>query len=422
VTVVVADNFNTLTAGTALNGRTPSTSAGFNWTVRNGTNIKGATGGGSLHCGADGGGNPDQCAVNTGVVDQKVTATILSAGDNEGHIMARGSAGGSAPNCYLYRFRTTTNIRQVRRRDAGVMTTLDFANMPSNTAAGDVMALEVSGTGATVTIKTYRNGVQVGSDVTDSSASRKTSGTFAGLESVGGAPNYDDFEVDDLVVGGGTGVSFDAPSVLLQLDAYAGLIAAGKSIAADAILLQITANDSQGAAGKSVNADAASITATANDGTAAGGTSVFADSASLTFTANEPTVACGVSVTTDSVLLVITAYAPSTGSGVNVTAAAIALAITANDGTVAAGKSINAPATTLTTTANDAAVRTGASVTADAAQITTTAHSVTVYCNNILADAVLLTITAHDASVFAQLTPPPPSQGIIYPWRFGVRR
>jgi hypothetical protein len=35
---------------------------------------------------------------------------------------------------------------------------------------------------------------------------------------------------------------------------------------------------------------------------------------------------------------------------------------------------------------------------------------------------VLLTITAHDASVFAQLTPPPPSQGIIYPWRFGVRR
>lgn len=215
MTIVVEDNFDTLGEAVSLSGRTPSpTTAGFNWTVRNGTNIEGATGGGALKVAADGGGNPDQCGVDTGTVEQKVTATITNTTDSEGQISSRGSGGGQPANCYYYRFRTTTNVRQLRRRDSGVNTTLDATNMPSNTAGGDVMALEVSGTGATVTLKTYRNGVQIGSDFSDTSANRKTTGSFAGLEHIGGSPVFDDFSVDNLAAGGGGG---DRPKHLLMI-------------------------------------------------------------------------------------------------------------------------------------------------------------------------------------------------------------
>lgn len=48
-------------------------------------------------------------------------------------------------------------------------------------STGDVLRLEVSGTGATVTLKLFRNGTQLGSDISDSSAGRITSANYLGI-------------------------------------------------------------------------------------------------------------------------------------------------------------------------------------------------------------------------------------------------
>jgi len=70
---------------------------------------------------------------------------------------------------------------------------------------GDKLTLEVSGSGATVTLRAYRNDVQVGSTISDTDAARITAAGQTGVK----AWNYtdtnlfDDFLVEDLAGGGG---------------------------------------------------------------------------------------------------------------------------------------------------------------------------------------------------------------------------
>jgi hypothetical protein len=70
---------------------------------------------------------------------------------------------------------------------------------------GDKITLEVSGTGATVTLRAYRNDVQVGSTYSDTDGDRITSAGQAGAKDwdFSASNLYDDFLVEDLAGGGG---------------------------------------------------------------------------------------------------------------------------------------------------------------------------------------------------------------------------
>lgn len=78
-------------------------------------------------------------------------------------------------------------------------------------SAGDKIGLEVSGTGATVTLRAYiyTGGVwtQVGSDVEDTSGSRITAAGYIGahMNDTANAGRWDDFGGGEIVVGGGGG-------------------------------------------------------------------------------------------------------------------------------------------------------------------------------------------------------------------------
>jgi hypothetical protein len=68
------------------------------------------------------------------------------------------------------------DVLYVSRYNAGTYADLRTTN-PFPISEDDVLKLEVSGTGATVTLKVYLNDVQQGTDITDSSGSRLTSGS-----------------------------------------------------------------------------------------------------------------------------------------------------------------------------------------------------------------------------------------------------
>lgn len=84
---------------------------------------------------------------------------------------------------------------EVYRRVSGTDTLV--AGRTQTHGASDVYRLEVSGTGATVTLKIFRNGVQVGADISDSNAARITAAGQMGVIAWN-AENFDDFLAEDL--------------------------------------------------------------------------------------------------------------------------------------------------------------------------------------------------------------------------------
>jgi hypothetical protein len=134
----------------------------------------------------------------------KVTATVITPGSAEEMIFARGDTSGNPGNGYYVYIRGGTTIRDLRREDSGSFTSLQSTSWPSNPATNDTYAIEVSGTGATVTVKTYKNGSQVGATYSDTNANRKTSGNYAGFHAIFNSSVWDDFTVDDLSAGGST--------------------------------------------------------------------------------------------------------------------------------------------------------------------------------------------------------------------------
>jgi hypothetical protein len=88
-----------------------------------------------------------------------------------------------------------TNTIEVYRRVSGVDTIVD--SRTQSHAANDTYTLEASGTGATVTLKIYRNGVQVGADISDGDPARITSAAQTGVIAWV-AQSFDDFLAEDL--------------------------------------------------------------------------------------------------------------------------------------------------------------------------------------------------------------------------------
>lgn len=96
-----------------------------------------------------------------------------------------------------------SNNIDVYRFVAGASTLIGSRN--ATHADGDTYGLEVSGTGATVTMKVYRNSSQVGADLTDTSGSRITAAGQTGMGNWSlSVAVFDNFLVEDLAGGGGT--------------------------------------------------------------------------------------------------------------------------------------------------------------------------------------------------------------------------
>lgn len=138
--------------------------------------------------------------------DVKITAVHITATPNGG-ITGRVTAVGASPTGYSL-FASSNNITAFRT-NAGTEVQLGSGSSVTLTA-GQGPSLELSGVGATVTVKTYYNGV-LKETISDSSASRLTTAGRTGLTnwaSVGTNSRWDDFLVEDLAGGGGGGTTY----------------------------------------------------------------------------------------------------------------------------------------------------------------------------------------------------------------------
>lgn len=85
----------------------------------------------------------------------------------------------------FYQFYADSSTWYVGRNNGGVWTSLGSGSRTN--AVGDVLRLEVSGTGATVTLRIYINGTQLGSDILDTAAGRITAAGAVGVVAYGTA-------------------------------------------------------------------------------------------------------------------------------------------------------------------------------------------------------------------------------------------
>jgi hypothetical protein len=135
------------------------------------------------------------------IADCKVQVTQVS-GSGDGGPVARVTNSGATPTyyaCDVY-----TGACEIYRHDAAASGTLLRTTAVTQVANG-VIALQVSGTGGTVTLKQFYQGTQRGADVSDTSANRITSATQTGIYNWATSAvncDYDDFSVDDLSAGG----------------------------------------------------------------------------------------------------------------------------------------------------------------------------------------------------------------------------
>jgi hypothetical protein len=141
-------------------------------------------------------------SAHAAIADCKATAKCVSAPAGfDGGLMVRATTDGL--NCYFLDAIRSAGTLSVFRKVANVDTQLGADITGLTIANGDTYTLEVSGTGATVTLKAYQNGVQRGSNFTDSSGSRITSAGQTGIiEFTGASVTWDDFLAENLVAGG----------------------------------------------------------------------------------------------------------------------------------------------------------------------------------------------------------------------------
>jgi hypothetical protein len=90
----------------------------------------------------------------------------------------RGSENGATTSGY-YLDGYNSNTVELFRRVAGSVTSLGTRTRTH--ADRDIYTLEVSGSGATVTLKAYKNGVQLGANFSDTNAARITATGQAGV-------------------------------------------------------------------------------------------------------------------------------------------------------------------------------------------------------------------------------------------------
>jgi hypothetical protein len=191
MSVIFSDDFN----------RADSTNLGGNWSEASGDSSINTN---RLRAGIWAASVPGQALTTTSahsaIADCKVTITQHKTGSNaDGGPIARVATSGSSPK--MYTCDVYTGRCELYRHDSSNTGTLLGSGVAITQAADKVIALEVSGTGATVTVKSYYDGVQQES-VGDTSANRITSANQTGVynwRSVSdGDCDYDDFSVDDL--------------------------------------------------------------------------------------------------------------------------------------------------------------------------------------------------------------------------------
>lgn len=132
----------------------------------------------------------------TAVADVKVTVKRSSAAGFDGGVAARVSNATVAgvETCYYLDMDSSVPGLAVFRRIAGVDTLLDTYNT-GPFASGDIFGLEVTGTGATVTLKIWQSGVAV-KTITDTNAARITAAGQVGIFSYVSAHRFDDLLVE----------------------------------------------------------------------------------------------------------------------------------------------------------------------------------------------------------------------------------
>jgi hypothetical protein len=137
-------------------------------------------------------------SAHAAVADCKATVTVPSAPAGfDGGVMVRATTDGQN-GYFLDAIRSAGSISVWRRvASADVQIGADITGL--TIANGDTYSLEVSGSGATVTLKVYQNGVQKGSNFSDASGSRITTAGQAGIiDFTGATTTYDDFLLEDL--------------------------------------------------------------------------------------------------------------------------------------------------------------------------------------------------------------------------------
>lgn len=183
----VSDNFN----------RAEDSSLGANWSVLSATTIGVKTnaayfgdswGAGELHVA--------RYATLLNSLDhysQATTVLLPSTGYGDIRLFARLI---DVSNFYYWRINNSSEWYLVRV-NGGTETDLQGPIAAGTFSSTDVWKLEVTGTGATVSLKVYKNGTQQGSTYSDTSGSRHVTGAYVGIGgyTAGGSPS--DVKIDD---------------------------------------------------------------------------------------------------------------------------------------------------------------------------------------------------------------------------------
>ncbi len=111
-------------------------------------------------------------------------------------VIVREITNGASHNCYILDV-TSDSTYDVIRNVAGTWTKLVDGGAIGD-ATGLIVRLEVSGVGATVTLRVYLAGVQVGTDISDTNAARLVAAGAPGIYSYGNHMILDDWAGGDL--------------------------------------------------------------------------------------------------------------------------------------------------------------------------------------------------------------------------------
>jgi hypothetical protein len=136
-------------------------------------------------------------SAHAGTTDVKVSATQVSSSGDGGPV-ARWTAGTSGATSTGYVLDAAPGVCEIYRFD-GTATGVLLRTSVQSLVANAILRLEVTGTGATVTLKQFYNDVQKGADASDGSASRIVTAGRTGIHSwaTGANGDYDDFLAED---------------------------------------------------------------------------------------------------------------------------------------------------------------------------------------------------------------------------------
>lgn len=186
--VLFSDDFNTGTEPNATNWTEVSPG---DWDIIGTATVRAVSTGGSP------GVLLTTSSAHAAITDCKVTVTQVESGGDGGPV-ARWSGASSSSTGYAAD--VYSDLCETYRHNNSATGTLLRTAAVTQVANG-VIALEVSGTGSTVTLKQYYQGTQRGATVSDTDANRITTAGRTGIYAwtVGANGDYDDFQVEDLV-------------------------------------------------------------------------------------------------------------------------------------------------------------------------------------------------------------------------------